>query len=103
MLCIGHGLSIAKMMHSRLFYSNIPVDSAVQRLSVALQRSIQRDQILRSHLRRGKGGNDAAPDGHYDGCGDGGYESGASSSSSSDGGGGNPRIGQSNHALRVRS
>ena len=62
---------------------------AVQRLSVvALQRSIQRDQILRSHLRRGKGGNDAAPDGHYDGCGDGGYESGASSSSSSDGGGG---------------
>eukprot|EP01045_Picozoa_sp_COSAG04_P026526 COSAG04_NODE_3698_length_2598_cov_4.406748_5_plen_82_part_01 len=47
-----------------------------------------RDQILRSHLRRGKRGNDAAPDGYYGGCGDGGYGSGASSSFSSDGGGG---------------
>ena len=75
--------SALRPWHARSF-----VDSAVQRLSVALQRSIQRDQILRSHLRRGKGGNDAAPDGYYHGCGDGGYESGASSSSSSDGGGG---------------
>ena len=75
--------SALRPWHARTF-----VDSAVQRLSIALQRSIQRDQILRSHLRRGKGGNDAAPDGYYHGCGDGGYESGASSSSSSDGGGG---------------
>ena len=75
--------SALRPWHARTF-----VDSAVQRLSVALQRSIQRDQILRSHLRRGTRGSDAAPDGYYGGCGDGGYASGASSSSSSDGGGG---------------
>ena len=75
--------SALRPWHARSF-----VDSAVQRLSVALQRSIQRDQILRSHLRRGTRGSDAAPDGYYGGCGDGGYASGASSSSSSDGGGG---------------
>ena len=57
-------------------------------MGMYLQRSIQRDQILRSHLRRETRGNDAAPDGYYGGCGDGGYASGASSSSSSDGGGG---------------
>ena len=87
--------SALRPWHARTF-----VDSAVQRLSIALQRSIQRDQILRSHLRRGKGGNDAAPDGYYHGCGDGGYESGASSSSSSDGGGGGAgRFGGGGHSL----
>ena len=75
--------SALRPWHARTF-----VDSAVQRLSIALQRSIQRDQILRSHLRRAKRGGDNAPDGYYHGCGDGGYESGAASSSSSDGGGG---------------
>ena len=75
--------SALRPWHARTF-----VDSAVQRLSIALQRSIQRDQILRSHLRRAKRGGDNAPDGYYGGCGDGGYESGAASSSSSDGGGG---------------
>ena len=69
------------------------------RLSVALQRSIQRDQILRSHLRRGTRGNDAAPDGYYGGCGDGGYESGAASSSSSDGGGGAGGFGGGEHSV----
>ena len=39
--------SALRPWHARSF-----VDSAVQRLSVALQRSIQRGQILRSHLRR---------------------------------------------------
>ena len=87
--------SALRPWHARTF-----VDSAVQRLSIALQRSIQRDQILRSRLRRGKGGNDAAPDGYYHGCGDGGYESGASSSSSSDGGGGGAgRFGGGGHSL----
>ena len=75
------------------------VDSAVQRLSVALQRSIQRDQILRSHLRRAKRGGDDAPDGYYHGCGDGGYESGAASSSSSGGGGGAGGFGGGEHSV----
>ena len=79
--------------HARSF-----VDSAVQRLSVALQRSIQRDQILRSHLRRAKRGGDDAPDGYYHGCGDGGYESGAASSSSSGGGGGAGGFGGGEHS-----
>ncbi len=92
-------LSALRPWHARSF-----VDSAVQRLSVALQRSIQRDQILRSHLRRGKRGNDAAPDGYYGGCGDGGYESGAASSSSSDGGGGVGGFGVGEHsAIRANS
>ena len=42
--------SALRPWHARTF-----VDSAVQRLSVALQRSIQRDQILRSHLHCGVG------------------------------------------------
>ena len=75
------------------------VDSAVQRLSVALQRSIQRDQILRSHLRRARRGGDDAPDGYYHGCGDGGYESGAASSSSSGGGGGAGGFGGGEHSV----
>ena len=86
--------SALRPWHARSF-----VDSAVQRLSVALQRSIQRDQILRSHLRRGTRGNDAAPDGYYGGCGDGGYESGAASSSSSDGGGGAGGFGGGEHSV----
>ena len=86
--------SALRPWHARSF-----VDSAVQRLSVALQRSIQRDQILRSHLRRAKRGNDAAPDGYYGGCGDGGYESGAASSSSSDGGGGAGGFGGGEHSV----
>ena len=39
--------SALRPWHARSF-----MDSAVQRLSVALQRTIQRDQVLRSHLRR---------------------------------------------------
>ena len=38
--------SALRPWHARSF-----MDSAVQRLSVALQRTIQRDQVLRSHLR----------------------------------------------------
>ena len=86
--------SALRPWHARSF-----VDSAVQRLSVALQRSIQRDQILRSHLRRAKRGGDDAPDGYYHGCGDGGYESGAASSSSSDGGGGAGGFGGGEHSV----
>ena len=56
----------------------------MQRLSMALQRTIQRDQILRSHLRRVKRGGDEALDAYYH-SGDGGYARGAASSSS-DGG-----------------
>ena len=61
--------------------------------------TIQRDQILRSHLRRAKRGGDNAPDGYYGGCGDGGYESGAASSSSSDGGGGAGGFGDGEHSV----
>jgi hypothetical protein len=86
--------SALRPWHARSF-----VDSAVQRLSVALQRSIQRDQILRSHLRRAKRGGDNAPDGYYHGCGDGGYESGAASSSSSGGGGGAGGFGGGEHSV----
>ena len=70
--CLWADSGVARCACERVLMKKQHSDSAVQRLSVALQRSIQRDQILRSHLRRGKGGNDAAPDGHYDGCGDGG-------------------------------
>ena len=42
---------------------------------------------------------DAAPDGYYGGCGDGGYESGAASSSSSDGGGGAGGFGGGEHSV----
>ena len=86
--------SALRPWHARTF-----VDSAVQRLSIALQRSIQRDQILRSHLRRAKRGGDNAPDGYYHGCGDGGYESGAASSSSSGGGGGAGGFGGGEHSV----
>ena len=85
--------SALRPWHARSF-----VDSAVQRLSVALQRSIQRDQILRAHLRRARRGGGDAPDGYYHGCGDGGYESGAASSSSSDGGGGAGGFGGGEHS-----
>ena len=40
------------------------MDSAVQRLSVALQRTIQRDQVLRSHLQRVQRGG--VPADYYD-------------------------------------
>ena len=55
--CIGQDLadsnqpSALRPWHARSF-----MDSALQRLSVALQRTIQRDQILRPHLRRVKRG-----------------------------------------------
>ena len=82
--------SALRPWHARSF-----VDSAVQRLSVALQRTIQRDQILRSHLRRVKRGGDEALDAYYH-SGDGGYVRGAASSSSDGGsvgfsGGGTPQ------------
>ena len=82
--------SALRPWHARSF-----VDSAVQRLSVALQRTIQRDQILRSHLRRVKRGGDAALDAYYH-SGDCGYARGAASSSSDGGsvgfsGGGTPQ------------
>ena len=83
--------SALRPWHARSF-----VDSAVQRLSVALQRTIQRDQILRSHLRRVKRGGAAALDVYYH-SGDGGYVRGAASSSSDGGsvgfgGGGTPQV-----------
>ena len=83
--------SALRPWHARSF-----VDSAVQRLSVALQRTIQRDQILRSHLRRVKRGGDAALDAYYY-SGDGGYARGAASSSLDGGsvgfgGGGTPQV-----------
>ena len=60
------------------------MDSALQLLSAALQRTIQRDQVLRSHLRRVKRGG--VPADHYYECGgDAGYRRSSSPSSSGSG------------------
>ena len=59
------------------------MDSAVQRLSVALQRTIQRDQILRPHLRRVKRGG--VPADYFECGGDAGYRRSSSPSSSGSG------------------
>ena len=60
------------------------MDSAVQRLSVALQRTIQRDQVLRSHLRRVQRGG--VPADYFECGGDAGYRRSSSLRSSGDGG-----------------
>ena len=57
------------------------MDSALQRLSVALQRAIQRDQILRPHLRRVKRGG--VPADYFECGGDAGYRRSSSPSSDS--------------------
>ena len=59
------------------------MDSALQRLSVALQRTIQRDQILRPHLRRVKRGG--VPADYFECGGDAGYRRSSSPSSSGSG------------------
>ncbi len=71
--------SALRPWHARSF-----MDSAVQRLSVALQRTIQRDQVLRSHLRRVQRGG--VPADYFECGGDAGYR--RSSSLRSSGGGG---------------
>ena len=74
--------SALRPWHARSF-----MDSAVQRLSVALQRTIQRDQVLRSHLRRVQRGG--VPADYFECGGDAGYR--RSSSLRSSGGGGSSR------------
>ena len=69
--------SALRPWHARSF-----LDSAVQRLSIALQRAIQSDQIRRSHVRRVRRGG--VPAGYYE-CG-GGASYRRSSSPSSDSG-----------------
>ena len=61
------------------------MDSALQRLSVALQRTIQRDQVLRPHLRRVQRGGVPADYYMYQYGGDAGYRRSSSPSSSSSG------------------
>ena len=71
--------SALRPWHARSF-----MDSAVQRLSVALQRTIQRDQVLRSHLRRVQRGG--VPADYFECGGDAGYHRSSSLRSSGDGG-----------------
>ena len=70
--------SALRPWHARSF-----MDSALQRLSVALQRTIQRDQVLRSHLRRVQRGG--VPADYYECGGDAGYRRSSSPSSSGSG------------------
>ena len=72
--------------HARSF-----MDSAVQRLSVALQRTIQRDQVLRSHLRRVQ--RSGVPADYHECGGDAGYRR----SSDPGSGGGGSSSGTSGH------
>ena len=76
--------SALRPWHARSF-----LDSAVQRLSIALQRAIQGDQIRRSHLRRVRRGG--VPADYYECGGGAGYR--RSSSPSSSGSGSSSRIG----------
>ena len=78
----SHQPSALRPWHARSF-----MDSAVQRLSVALQRTIQRDQVLRSHLRRVQ--RSGVPADYYECGGDAGYRR---SSDPGSGGGGSSRI-----------
>ena len=71
--------SALRPWHARSF-----MDSAVQRLSVALQRTIQRDQVLRPHLRRVQRGG--VPADYFECGGDAGYRRSSSLRSSGDGG-----------------
>ena len=71
--------SALRPWHARSF-----MDSALQRLSVALQRTIQRDQVLRSHLRRVQRGG--VPADYFECGGDAGYRRSSSLRSSGDGG-----------------
>ena len=70
--------SALRPWHARSF-----MDSALQRLSVALQRTIQRDQILRPHLRRVKRGG--VPADYFECGGAAGYRRSSSPSSSGSG------------------
>ncbi len=71
--------SALRPWHARSF-----LDSAVQRLSIALQRAIQGDQIRRSHVRRVRRGG--VPADYYECGGDAGYRRSSSLRSSGDGG-----------------
>ena len=75
----SHQPSVLRPWHARSF-----MDSALQRLSVALQRTIQRDQVLRSHLRRVQRGG--VPADYFECGGDAGYRRSSSLRSSGDGG-----------------
>ena len=76
--------SALRPWHARSF-----LDSAVQRLSIALQRAIQGDQIRRSHVRRVRRGG--VPADYYECGGGAGYR--RSSSPSSSGSGSSSRTG----------
>ena len=76
--------SALRPWHARSF-----LDSAVQRLSIALQRAIQGAQIRRSHLRRVRRGG--VPADYYECGGGAGYR--RSSSPSSSGSGSSSRTG----------
>ena len=67
--------SALRPWHARSF-----LDSAVQRLSIALQRAIQGDQIRRSHVRRVRRGG--VPADYYECGGGAGYRRSSSPSSS---------------------
>ena len=68
--------SALRPCHARSF-----LDSAVQRLSIALQRAIQGDQVRRSHLRRVRRGG--VPADYYECGGGAGYRPSSSGSGSS--------------------
>ena len=68
--------SALRPWHARSF-----LDSAVQRLSIALQRAIQSDQIRRSHVRRMRRGG--VPADYYECGGGAGYRRSSSPSSDS--------------------
>ena len=68
--------SALRPWHARSF-----LDSAVQRLSIALQRAIQGDQIRRSHVRRVRRGG--VPADYYECGGGAGYRRSPSPSSDS--------------------